>query len=47
MRVLYRVRPYEKISGSANLLYEAGWKGARHPSGMENMGSSVKTYIKL
>ncbi len=54
MRVLYRVRPYEKIKGSANLLYES-WVGkckesvrsGRHGEFKRNLKQIVEDFDSL
>lgn len=54
MRVLYRVRPYEKIKGSANLLYES-WverckesvKSGRHSEFKRNIKGIVEDFDNL
>jgi predicted CoA-substrate-specific enzyme activase len=54
MRVLYRVRPYEKIKGSANLLYE-GWverckasvKSGKHQEFKRNLKQIVSDFDEL
>ncbi len=54
MRVLYRVRPYEKIKGSANLLYE-GWverckesvRSGKHSVFRRNIKQIVEDFDRL
>ncbi|HEX2946609.1 MAG TPA: acyl-CoA dehydratase activase-related protein [Clostridia bacterium] len=54
MRVLYRVRPYEKIKGSANLLYEswvercqASVRSGRHSEFKRNIKGIVEDFDSL